>query len=276
MLNSSWQTYVSLYYSSTADSLHVVNFKQRLLVSYSKMTITNASVSSTAIILYSTTLSASDLIYANEFKVRFFDNLLSPRDVVYVITTANTTSTAPWVVKQYFDLNLSLFFLIGTLLMAAAVIILVIKVRYVYRIVVQYLQCLQLLGLTLYALYPYATNLNLYSLVLGFDYANFTYMYSLTQRYMSPCLECTSLASFSFVYGDMNWLRMMGSLLASFILLLLFCMILHVFKFSREYSMFFLVLVADMVILKSIHGWFASLLYSGLNLSRSEGIVDFY
>lgn len=150
------------------------------------------------------------------------------------------------------------------------------KIKYIYRILIEYIHCIQLIGLTFFAIYPHSAQLNLYSFLLGFDYANFSFMYNIPQNLITPCYDCTCLISFSFAVGDMNWLRMMGALLLCAIIMFLFCLIIYVFKCSRKYAKFFVLLVVDLVLVKTVHGWFASLVYSGLNLTYNLQNFDMY
>jgi hypothetical protein len=75
------------------------------------------------------------------------------------------------------------------------------------------MHCLQLVGLTYYLIYPYVSNLNLYSFIKGFDYINFAFMWNIPAHLISPALSYYNLTSYSFAIGDMNWLRLIGSLL---------------------------------------------------------------
>lgn len=141
---------------------------------------------------------------------------------------------------------------------------------------IEYIHCIQLLGLTFYSIYPHSAQLNLYSFVKGFDYANFSFIINIPAEYITPCYDCKSLVSFSFAAGDMNWIRLMGGLLLCLVIMLIFCLVIYLFKCSRMYAKFYLYLVIDLVLIKTIHGWFASLLYSGLNYNYNSLDNDMY
>jgi hypothetical protein len=94
-------------------------------------------------------------------------------------------------------------------------------------------------------------------------------MYNIASSLITPCLNCNNFSSFSFIIGDMNWVRLMGALLLCLAIMLLFCLFIYVFHCSRKYALFFITLVIDLVIVKCIHSWFASLVYSGLNMRYS-------
>lgn len=200
------------------------------------MTIKNAIITNKSITLYSSTVSASDLINTHSFVVRFSDNLYSPRNVMYSISSKNSTDNNPWFVSEYYELNIKPFYLIGVFLAAFGLIIILMRTKYIYRILIEYIHCIQLLGLTFYSIYPHSAQLYLYSFVKGLDFANFSFIINIPATFITPCYDCKSLVSFSFAIGDMNWLRMMGSLLLCTIIMLLFCLIIYLFKCSRMYA----------------------------------------
>lgn len=103
-------------------------------------------------------------------------------------------------------------------------------------------------------------------------------MYNIPNHFISICsyLYCNNVSSFSFIIGDMNWIRLMGSLLLCLIIMLLLCMFIYVFQCSRKYAAFFIGFVIDLVLVKTIHSWFASLLYSGLNTKYNYYDFDFF
>lgn len=76
--------------------------------------------------------------------------------------------------------------------------------------------------------------------------------------------------------GDMNWLKIIGSLLPCLFLLLVIILITYIFVISREYALFLIKLTVDLVIVKCIHAWFGSLIYTGLNLIHGWGNQDVY
>lgn len=240
------------------------------------MTISNAIINNNSIVLYSNTVSAGMLVYSHSFVARFADNLVSPRDVIYSIRAHTSTDDNVWFVQKYFDLNLKPYYLIGIFLAVFGLLIVLMRTKYIYRIMIEYLHAIQLLGLTYYCIYPHSVSVNLYSFVMGLDFSNFTFLYNVPAKLITPCYDCISLISFDFAIGDMNWLRMMGSLLLCLAAMLLFCGVVYVFRCSRVYAGFFLGLVVDLVIVKTVHGWFASLVYSGLNYKYNEGDQDIY
>lgn len=111
---------------------------------------------------------------------------------------------------------------------------------------------------------------------MGLDYSNFSFMYNIPGRYISPCYHCQSLVSFAFAIGDMNWLRMMGSLLLSLAIMFVFWVVIYCFTYTREYALFFINLIVDLILIKTIHGWFSSLVYSGLNMKYNRDDLDVY
>ena len=75
------------------------------------------------------------------------------------------------------------------------------------------------MGLTLYAIFSNSLDLDLYSFVIGLDYANFSFIYNVPKNLLSPCTSCVSFTGYAFVQGDMNFLRMMGSIIELWILM---------------------------------------------------------
>lgn len=282
-LNTTWKTQITLTYTSGGPNHLIFQSSRRLLVYLGALPITgtiiplnNALISNSSIILYSNSFPANIIIDTYSFTVHFASNLFSWNGVMYTISSTNLTSTSPWVIRQYFELNMDPFYLIGIFLAIAGLVPILMRIRYIYRILIEYLHCLQLIGLTFFVLYPYSVHLNLYSFIKGFEYSNFSFMYNIPGSLIKPCLNCASLSSFSFIIGDMNWLRLIGSLLLCFIILLLICLVIYIFKCSRQYATYFVTLIVDLVLVKSIHSWFASLVYSGLNMRFYSGDSDFF
>lgn len=202
----------------------------------------------------------------HQFEVRFADNLLSSNNVIYAISSSNSTDSAPWVIRQYFELNKKPFYLISIIFFMAALIPLLMRIKNGYQILIEYYQCIQLAGLSLFSLYPYIGSIDIYSFVSGLEFSNFSFMFNVPVKYIPVCVECRSLSSYSFVLGDMNWLKIMGSFLPCILILLVVILITYIFVISREYALFLIKLTVDLVIIKCIHAWFGSLIYAGLNL----------
>jgi hypothetical protein len=167
-------------------------------------------------------------------------------------------------------------YLIGIFLAAIGLIIILMRTKYVYRILIEYIHCIQLLGLTFYAIYPHSIQLNLYTFVMGLDFSNFSFIINLTAKFIPACYDCKSIVGFTFAIGDMNWIRLTGSLLLCLAIMLVFCLLIYAFKCSRMYAPFYLKLVLDLIIVKSLHSWFSSLFYSGLNFKYNTNDKDLY
>ena len=150
------------------------------------------------------------------------------------------------------------------------------RTKYVYRILIEYIHSIQLIGLTFYAIYPHSLHIDLYSFLMGLDFANFSFLFNVPAKFIPPCKECICLVSYNFAIGDMNWLRMMGPFIFCLTAMFIFCMLIYAFECSRKYSSFYLNLVIDLVLIKTIHGWFASLLFSGLNFSYDNLDLDLF
>jgi hypothetical protein len=78
------------------------------------------------------------MIDTYSFQVNFFSNLYSyafPNtvNIMYQISVNNNTSTAPWIIRQYFDMSLRPFFLIGIFIAIAALIPILMRIKYIYR-----------------------------------------------------------------------------------------------------------------------------------------------
>jgi hypothetical protein len=153
---------------------------------------------------------------------------------------------------------------------------LLMRFKSLYCVLVEYVQSIQLVGLTLFVLYPFNSQLPLYSLVKGFDFSNFSFMFNIPESFISPSIEYKSLTGYAFILGDMNWLRLSGALLLCLAIILVFCFIIYILKCSREYASYFLGLAVDLVIVKMFHSWFASLVYAGLNIRNFKDSFDFF
>lgn len=148
------------------------------------------------------------------------------------------------------------------------------RVKHIYRILIEYYHCIQLIGLSIFSIYPHSNNLYIYSFVYGADFANFSFMYNVPKNHISACTDCLSLTSFAYMQGDMNWFRLMGSLFLTLVVLLIIALILYIFKCSRNYSYFFLKLIADLILIKTIHSWGASIVFGALNLAYNNVLDD--
>jgi hypothetical protein len=150
------------------------------------------------------------------------------------------------------------------------------KIEYIYPLLIEYMHSLQLVGLTYFLIYPYVSNLNLYSFIKGFDFINFSFMWNIPSHLIAPSINYVNLTSYSFAIGDMNWLRLIGSLLLCLFIILFCCLIFSLFECSKQYSKFALALTVDLMIVKSLHCWFASLVFGGLNIRNYQKVSDIY
>ena len=66
--------------------------------------------------------------------MRFSENLYNPDGVSYQISAAVSTDESPWVVREYYDLNRVPFYLVGIILALAGVVLLLMRVKHMYRI----------------------------------------------------------------------------------------------------------------------------------------------
>lgn len=180
------------------------------------------------------------------------------------------------MIKQYFDLNLWPLFLIGIVLFVVGVFPLLMRFKSIYCVFVEYVHSIQLVGLTYFVIYPFNSQLPLYSFVKGFDYANFSFMYNIAQSLIPPSISYVSLTGYAFTFGDMNWLRLSGAMLLCLAIALLFCVVVYAFRCSRGYAPYFLGLIVDLMLVKALHSWFASLVYSGLNIRNFKLSFDFF
>lgn len=277
-LNTTWRTQIQLFLLKGDDSEFVVSPRRSLQLQNNEIEVplSNAEISNEAVTLFTNAIDPHSLVGSSQFRVQFATNLISANNTIYSIWSANTTDSAPWELRRFFELNRKPFYLISVLFFAAAVIPLLMRVRNGYHILVEYFQCLQLAGLTLFSLYPFATSVDLFSFVSGLDFANFSFMYNVPVHYIPVCTDCSSLSGYAFVLGDMNWLKIIGALLICFAILLLLIVLTYAFVISREYAKFLVKLTVDLVLIKCIQAWFASLVYAGLNLHKNEGNSDTY
>lgn len=85
---------------------------------------------------------------------------------------------------------------------------------------------MQLVGLTIFAAYPFESQV--YYLLSGFNYFNLEFFPNLYNWFVPPFQNEWAIPGYIFIYGDMDFLRMMGSIL----LFIVFCIIvLLVMKF---------------------------------------------
>lgn len=63
-------------------------------------------------------------------------------------------------------------------------LVILMRTKYIYRIMIEYIHAIQLLGLTFYAIYPHSVHVFLYSFTMGLDFANFTFLYNVPAKFM--------------------------------------------------------------------------------------------
>lgn len=202
LLNAGMNTFVTMSFITNSSNFAIINKNKHTLSSRrmlqssissetpQSMTlqITNSQITSNQLILYTNSVTASMLIYNHYFLIRFSDNIKSADSrIIYSIRAQTSTDMNPWFVSQYFDLNLKPHFLIGIFLGIFGLLIILMRTKYVYRVAIQYIHCLQLLGLTYYCIYPHALSINLYSFTMGLDFSNFSFIYNVPAKFISPC-----------------------------------------------------------------------------------------
>ena len=62
----------------------------------------------------------------------------------------------------------------------------------------------------------------------------------------------------------------MGSLILILVIMVIVAIILYLIKSTRQYSYFFIGLIADVALIKVIHSWAASLVFGILNLTYND------
>ena len=131
------------------------------------------------------------------------------------------------------------------------------------------------MGLTIYALFSNSLDLNLYSFVIGLDYSNFSFIYNAPKNLISACTSCVSFTGYAFVQGDMNYLRMMGSVLELWVLMGIVIVILVCVQCSKRYGKRLYELMVYLTMIKIFHSIFSSWIYTGLNMNLTSVNEDF-
>ena len=173
-LNNDWQNRVKLYLETSPTNLTTT----RRLQTQTQLTIDSFVLSSNSIVMKTTAVAASAMTADDYFLVQFSDNLYSPNDVMYTLKVNYEVTSEPWKLRTYYDLNLPLNNVILVPFLVIAAIILLFRIKYIYYGWLEYVNCIQLMGLTYYSIYPYSISLDLYSFLIGANYANFTFIYN--------------------------------------------------------------------------------------------------
>jgi hypothetical protein len=63
------------------------------------MLISNTIITNNTITLFSSSVDVSMFVYSHSFICRFYDNLKSPKNVIYSIKTITSTDNNPWFVN---------------------------------------------------------------------------------------------------------------------------------------------------------------------------------
>lgn len=143
-------------------------------------------------------------------------------------------------------------------------------------ITIEYLHMIQIVGLTVFAIYPKSFDLLNYSFLYGMNFANLDFIYNIPKEFIEACYEnCAFMTSYSFVQGDIDWLRSMGSILETVTVVLITGICIYIPECSRKFLVVFMRTAVEFVILKSIHSWFASLIFLILNYSGSADSTYF-
>ena len=136
----------------------------------------------------------------------------------------------------------------------------IFMMKYSIRGWIEYTHCIQLLGLCLYNIFPYSFSLEVYSLMIGVEYANFSYIYNAPLNFIQPCSDCVSFSGWKFIQGDMDYLRAMGSILELFCFVCVLNIILFAFETIRKYGLYLIDLTLTLIMIKSLYCWFSALL----------------
>lgn len=183
----------------------------------SSLAIDSLTITNNVVTLSSSALDPTKLTALDSFKVQFSDNIYSPDNVMYTISATYSFSDNPSDLHSLFKSNIASLRFIILPMIIIALLFLLVRVKYSFSAWLEYLHCIQLLGLTLYNLFPHSVDLSLYSFMVGVDYANFSYIYNVPLNLMTPCTDCVSLSGHIFIQDDMDYLRTMGSVLELFI-----------------------------------------------------------
>ena len=175
------------------------------------------------------------------------------------------------MVEGYFPLyNFILLPLIVLSLLA-----MIFKIKYSLRGWIEYMHCIQLLGLTVYSIFPYSFSLEVYSLMIGVQYSNFSFIYNAFLNLIEPCSDCVSLSGWKFVQGDMDYLRVMGSVLQLLAFVCIVSIALYPFEKTKNYGIYLIDLVVTLIIVKSLYSWFSALLGLSYNTFTYYAIATY-
>ena len=198
-----WKAYVSLYFRTETDndllySSHYLNgtkhnyyksnnniiYNRRMLFTTREIEIKEITATDQELVFTTQSVPATEFTYTHAFYAKFNDNLYSPSGMMYSIDAEENTDDCPWVVREYLDLNLEPFYLIGIFLAIAGLIILLMRIKYVYRVTIEYMHSIQLLGLAIWCIYPHYYSVNVYSFLIGLDFSNFSFMYNIPKNFI--------------------------------------------------------------------------------------------
>ena len=177
------------------------------------LTVSSLSITNNVLTLTTDTITPAELTPLHSFQVSFSDNLYSTDGTMYTISTLYSFTTSPSDLQPFLAVDWPVLNFIALPFIVIALLFLLFMIRYSFYGWLEYLHCIQLLGLTLYGLFPYSLDQQLFAFMVGVDYANFSYIYNLPLHFISSCTQCTSLSGFAFIQGDMDYLRAMGSIL---------------------------------------------------------------
>ena len=191
---------------------------------------------------------------------------------MYTLSTIYSFNDNPSDLHSFLESHISGVRFIVLPMIIISLLFLLIMVKHSFFAWLEYLHCIQLLGLTLYNLFPYSLDLILYSFMVGVDYANFSYIYNVPLNFIAPCTSCASFSGFIFIQDDMDFLRNIGSILQLFLFMCILVLILVNIECSKNYGFRLMKLIVPLIMIKCLHSWFASLVGVGLDAVSSYSV----
>ena len=226
------------------------------------LTIDSLTIINNVLTLNTTAFTPTQLTPLHSFKVQFADNIYSADNVMYTISTIYSFSENPSDLRLLLSPNLVVIKFIVLPMIIIALLFLLPMVKYLFFGWLEYLHCIQLLGLTLYSLFPHSFDLDVYFFLVGVDFANFSYIPNIPLIFISPCTDCVSLSGYAFIQDDMDYFRSMGSVWELFLFICLLTLVLMKWRRTQQYGFLLLKLVVVLIMIKSLHAWFSSFIGS--------------
>ncbi len=157
---------------------------------------------------------------------------------------------------------------------AALLLMLLIGLRFrqTYQLLIESVRCIQLVGLAAFLAYPMQSPV--FSILQGFNYFNLEFIPNIYNMFVPTFSSITMdsrFFSFELLYGDMDFVRMIGSVLVFIAVWTLMIVTMKIF-FTKNHALlgWLLRLAMDLIEVKIMHSFWNSLIFTIMSAEENN------